>query len=974
MADPTQRRFRGSAKISEYEVMPEKLGEGTFGIVSKAISKRTGRTVALKKILMHNEKDGFPITALREVKLLKMLCHPNILHLDEMAVEREAVDAKAKNGKKRATLYMVMPYAEHDLSGMLTNPSINFSEPQIKCYMQQLLEGLRYLHDSHILHRDMKAANILISNSGILQIADFGLARHYDGSTPQPGGGNGEAVRDYTSLVVTRWYRPPELLLTLKRYTPAIDLWGVGCIFGEMYERKPILEGRTDVDQCVKIFALLGSPTEQTMPGWSELPGCEGTREWDAVKGDIDRRFGQRLSREGLALMKELMNLDWRRRINAIDALQHSYFTTHPLPSRPEDIPKYEDSHELDSRNRGREQRRQPPAPAGGDVGMGPDEHMNGGSYNERHRYDDRYNDRAPRHQPYARERSGPPGSQPHRYDDRRAPPPNGPPTNGSRRPGWEQDERPRNLPPAPYTNGHPLPPKPMSQAPPSITSVPPPPPQAASRGGPAVDTYIPAYSRGDSHDSARDRDRDRRREYDRNDRPAPRDVDLPARGYRDADAPPPTRSYRDADAAPPPPRSYRDRDREAEPRGYADEAPARTYRDRTSQDRERGYREDLLPLRSDRDAGRDGDGGRDTYRERVRANGYTDRDRDIMAAPTRLLRLRPTILSHGTATRCLRRNQSSFADLQHSMTTRKIAPIFEDLSPQTSHRLAITLADYLPDTTPPSLLAPTSPAQTLPIPHHLVYFEPTKPSSEMLPDGTNPDQSPGPPFTRRMWAGGRVLYNQDAPLTLSGQRGVCAEFIRNVDVKGKEGEEKLFVRIERRLALASKDEVEGQEAAAKSEQAKLDLHHRVRQRLWRDDDADFGPSAILETRNIVFLYPAAALSPGTPGTAASKSKILRPTHKPTWSHKILPDPKLLFRFSALTFNAHAIHLDPVYCREVEGHRERLFHGPLSFVFMMEMLKKQLPSGKGIRSVEYRNLAPLYCGEEVKFCGTETGD
>lgn len=89
MTDPTQRRFRGSAKISEYEVMKEKLGEGTFGVVSKAKSKRTGKVFALKKILMHNEKEGFPITALREVKLLKSLSHPNILQLEEMAVERQ---------------------------------------------------------------------------------------------------------------------------------------------------------------------------------------------------------------------------------------------------------------------------------------------------------------------------------------------------------------------------------------------------------------------------------------------------------------------------------------------------------------------------------------------------------------------------------------------------------------------------------------------------------------------------------------------------------------------------------------------------------------------------------------------------------------------------------------------------------------------------------------------------------------------
>jgi len=123
---------------------------------------------------------------------------------------------------------MATPYMDHDLSGLLDNPSVVFSEPQIKCYMLQLLEGLRYLHDSHILHRDMKAANLLIDNNGILKIADFGLARHYDGSTPRSGNGAGEGKREYTGLVVTRWYRPPELLLNLKKYTPAIDVWGVG--------------------------------------------------------------------------------------------------------------------------------------------------------------------------------------------------------------------------------------------------------------------------------------------------------------------------------------------------------------------------------------------------------------------------------------------------------------------------------------------------------------------------------------------------------------------------------------------------------------------------------------------------------------------------------------------------------------------------------------------------------------------------
>lgn len=205
--------------------MMGKLGEGTFGEVHRARSKKTGAIVALKKILMHNEKDGFPITALREIKLLKLLNHKNVLKLEEMAVEKYQ---KSGGGKERFFMYMVTPYMDHDLSGLLENPKITFTEPQIKCYMLQLLEGVRYLHANHILHRDMKAANLLINNKGILQIADFGLARHYDGEVPVEHRGGGEGRRDYTVLVVTRWYRPPELLLQLRKYTTAIDIWGVG--------------------------------------------------------------------------------------------------------------------------------------------------------------------------------------------------------------------------------------------------------------------------------------------------------------------------------------------------------------------------------------------------------------------------------------------------------------------------------------------------------------------------------------------------------------------------------------------------------------------------------------------------------------------------------------------------------------------------------------------------------------------------
>jgi hydroxyacyl-ACP dehydratase HTD2-like protein with hotdog domain len=196
------------------------------------------------------------------------------------------------------------------------------------------------------------------------------------------------------------------------------------------------------------------------------------------------------------------------------------------------------------------------------------------------------------------------------------------------------------------------------------------------------------------------------------------------------------------------------------------------------------------------------------------------------------------------------------------------------------------------------------------------------------------------------------------------------------VQSKGKEGEEKLFVRIERRIARVSKDEVDQLAAAEGDEEARNTLEHRVRQRLWRDQDTDFGPCSVIETRNIVFLRPRSK-EQAAAEAAKTFGKKLRPQREAEWSHTVLPDPKLLFRFSALTFNAHAIHLDPQYCREVEGHKERLFHGPLSFVFMITLLQQELRrQGKGemVREVEYRNLAPLYCNEEVRFCGARSGE
>jgi hydroxyacyl-ACP dehydratase HTD2-like protein with hotdog domain len=229
--------------------------------------------------------------------------------------------------------------------------------------------------------------------------------------------------------------------------------------------------------------------------------------------------------------------------------------------------------------------------------------------------------------------------------------------------------------------------------------------------------------------------------------------------------------------------------------------------------------------------------------------------------------------------------------------------------------------------------------------------------------------------------------------LVLDGSRAVCAEFIRSVTIKGNAPDERVFVEVERRLATATDGEVESSIKIAtdsspvttEATQQLTDLQHRVRQRLWRDSEEDLGPCSIVETRNIVFMREKTAGTPPTPSTSSSKPppprSLPKPQQKPAYTHTLTPTPQLLFRFSALTFNGHAIHLDPRYAQEIEGHRNLLVHGPLSFVFMMTLLQRHLDSAAGsgeeeevITGISYRNLAPLYVGENVTFQGARTGE
>ncbi|KAL5319488.1 hypothetical protein ACEPPN_012542 [Leptodophora sp. 'Broadleaf-Isolate-01'] len=571
--------FVGCSKITDYEMLG-KLGEGTFGEVHKARSKRTGAIFALKKILMHNEKDGFPITALREIKLLKLLSHPNILKLEEMSVEQHH---KPVDKRKRAIMYMVTPYMSHDLSGLLENPQVKLQESHIKCYMLQLLEGVRYLHNEKILHRDMKAANLLIDNKGTLQIADFGLARHYDEEVPVAGKGGGTAHRDYTTLVVTRWYRPPELLLHLRRYTTAIDLWGVGCVFGEMLIGKPILSGDSDPNQLKIIFDLMGSPTEENMPEFRTLPGAEGLSV-PHHPSTLAQRF-KPYGSGAVSLLNELLKLDWKKRTNAIDALQHPYFRTHPLPAKPGDLPTFEDSHELDRRKFRSQKAAPPPAPKGGTVGMGPAGGWGGEPGNAPYGNGDSHNG----HRHHNGNRHPPPGGY------RNGVPP--PPPQEERRPAWQ---RPRD--------DH----RPDTRLPPR-----PPPPADYRYDGP--------------RDGGRDGGRDSGRDGERRDgyRSTSRDLDRPSRSRG---GPPNIDTYIPSygpDSGRPP----RERDdRPREDRGSREDRPRRHEREDRRHDRDRdGGRLDYDERsRSGRTRSRSRSPIRDRDRDRgAREREPLDRDRE---------------------------------------------------------------------------------------------------------------------------------------------------------------------------------------------------------------------------------------------------------------------------------------------------------------------------------------------------------
>nr|XP_053628578.1 cyclin-dependent kinase 9-like [Cherax quadricarinatus] len=343
--------------VIKYEKLA-KIGQGTFGEVFKARDRRTGKVVALKKILMENEKEGdiqqkqinnhFILAKRKELKEADVVKDVDMLTKNRTQTVEEVekllvvwINTKQIAGppppglqkpakatphmSSLSTFFLVFEFCEHDLAGLLSNVNVKFNLGEIKKVMQQLLNGLYYIHSNKILHRDLKASNVLITKNGILKLADFGLARAFSTSRQGPN--------RYTNRVVTLWYRPPELLLGERNYGPPVDMWGAGCIMAEMWTRTPILQGSTEQHQLALITKLCGSITPDV---WPSVENYELFNKMDLVKGQ-QRRVCERLKHyvrdsQALDLLDKLLTLDPSKRTDSSSALDHDFFWTDPMP------------------------------------------------------------------------------------------------------------------------------------------------------------------------------------------------------------------------------------------------------------------------------------------------------------------------------------------------------------------------------------------------------------------------------------------------------------------------------------------------------------------------------------------------------------------------------------------------------------------------------------------------------------------
>lgn len=294
----------------------KKVGEGTYAVVFLGKQTSTERDIAIKEIKTGQFKDGLDMSALREVKYLQELKHVNVIELVD-------VFESANN------LNLVLEFLPSDLEVLIKDRTLLFSPGDVKSWLLMTLRGVHHCHRNFILHRDLKPSNLLLSQSGELKIADFGLARSL-----------GSPNEEFTSNVVTRWYRAPELLLGAKHYDGGVDIWAVGIIFAELMLRVPYLPGADDIDQIDVTFRALGTPTDSMWELVSTLPGYNNLTVYpQPTKQELRKRFIA-ATESALDLMNGMLSLNPRKRWNSSKCLLSEYFLENPAPTEPSNLPK----------------------------------------------------------------------------------------------------------------------------------------------------------------------------------------------------------------------------------------------------------------------------------------------------------------------------------------------------------------------------------------------------------------------------------------------------------------------------------------------------------------------------------------------------------------------------------------------------------------------------------------------------------
>lgn len=282
----------------------EELGEGSYGKVYKVYDKQRNEILALKKIKLTKNEEGIPSTTLREITLLRELSHKNIVHLQDLIYKY-----------KERKLYLVFEYMDYDLKNFLSKQK-NLQKNKIKNIFKEIVKAVDFCHENYIMHRDLKPQNILINKEGTsIKLADFGLARHFN-----------VPFRQYSKEIVTLWYRAPEIIMGCQDYGIGVDIWSLGCIFVELFTKKPVFIGDCQVQQLFLIFNVLGTPNCQSWPGVDKIPDfSESFPKFEKI-GLEGLLKVEHFCEDALDLLSQMLVLDPLKRITCRSILKHKFF------------------------------------------------------------------------------------------------------------------------------------------------------------------------------------------------------------------------------------------------------------------------------------------------------------------------------------------------------------------------------------------------------------------------------------------------------------------------------------------------------------------------------------------------------------------------------------------------------------------------------------------------------------------------